>query len=127
MYLIDVRRRNKELIDLAREARDKFDITLGDFYRLAVINAISIEVTPISHKQEHYSTDMSKIFYLNSEIKNVNKHLSQLEYRGLCALIGVAGSKIRKNLPYFEADNIDVSRLRVAPDFLRGLIYAREI
>lgn len=128
MYLIDVRRRNKELIDLAREARDKFDIKLGDFYRLAVINALSIQVTPVGRKQEHFATDMTRLMYLNNEVAEVfGDDFDQREFRQLCVLIGVAGSKIRRNLPSFDIDNINIERLKVAPDFLRGLIYAREV
>lgn len=128
MYLIDVRRRNKELIDLAREARDRFDIKLGDFYRLAVINALSIQVTPLSRKQEHFATDMSKLMYLNDEIADLfGGEFDQSKFRQLCAMVGVAGSKIRRNLPSFDIETIDVERLMVAPDLIRGLIYAREV
>lgn len=127
MYLIDVRRRNKEILDLAREARDKYKISISEFYRLAVINAIAIEVSPAPRKTKQYSTDMSKLIYINDEIMEVfDEDFDQRDFRSLCALVGVAGSKIRTNMPDFSPEDIDIRRLRVAPDFLRGLIYARE-
>jgi hypothetical protein len=127
MYLIDVRRRNKEILDLAREARDKYKISISEFYRLAVINAFAIEVAPATRKTKQYSTDMSKLIYINDAIMDVfDDDFDQRDFRNLCALVGVAGSAIRKNMPSFGTEEVDIRRLRVAPDLIRGLIYARE-
>ncbi len=126
MYLIDVRLRNRELLQLAREARDKGSIQIADFYRLAFINALAIERTPIKRKVEHFSTDMDMIMYVNDEImKLADGDISDKDFRQICVLIGVAGDKIRRNLPYITPDELDYRKVRVAPDFLRGLIYAQ--
>lgn len=126
MYLIDARRRNKELISLATEARDKYNIELVDFYRLATITAYAIEVTPIDRKSQCYSSDMATLSYVTDEILDIlGEDYSQKAYSGLSTLVGVAGSKIRSNLTPIRED-IDLRRLRVAPDFIKGLIYARE-
>ncbi|EBS0566319.1 hypothetical protein DTU56_24945 [Salmonella enterica subsp. enterica serovar Muenchen] len=126
MYLIDARRKNKELIRLAKEAKDRYRIQLVDFYRLATITAYAIEITPITRKSQHYATDMSTLTYVTDEIIRIlGEDYLDREYRGLHALIGVAGTAMRSNLPPIDEDT-DLRRLRVAPDLLKGLIYARE-
>ncbi len=126
MYLIDVRLRNRELLDLAREARDKGNIEIADFYRLAFINALAIERTKIKRRVEHFSTNMDMIMYVNDELMDLaDEDISDKDFRQLCVLIGVAGDKIRKNLPFIVPEEIDYRKVHVAPDLLRGLIYAQ--
>lgn len=125
MYLIDARRKNKEMIRLAKEAKDRFRVDMKDFYRLATITAYAIEVTPVSRRSQHFSTDMSTLNYVTDEIVRIlGEDYLDSEYRGLSALIGVAGNVMRSNLPPIDED-IDLRRLHVAPDLIKGLIYAR--
>jgi len=98
---------------------------LKEFYRLATLNAFAIEETRLDRKSTHYTSDMETLSYITDTIDDfLGDEFTQVKFRALHLIISLGGATMRQNLPVIGKE-IDIKKLRTAPDFLKGVIYAR--
>lgn len=126
MYMIDVRRKSKRLLEMANTAKQVYGMTMDEFCRLACISSLAVEVTHLDSKRNHYSTDMRTLNYIRDEIlSHLGDDYEDKEYRDLTVMVSVAGNEIRRSTAIIDIPPEELRDLTVKADFLRGLIYAR--
>lgn len=126
MYMIDIRRKSKRLLEMSNTAKQLYGMEFDEFCRLACISSLAVEVTHLDSKRNHYATDMNTLNYIRDEILNhLGDDYDDKEYRDLTIMVSVAGNEIRRATSIIDIPNEELRNLDVKADFLRGLIYAR--